>query len=158
MTHARDGWKKLGILIALCLAVQFFGAAFTFSSVNTWYPGLVKPTFNPPAWVFGPVWSALYLSMVIAAWAVWTSKNTGIKMAMRVFFLQLFLNFLWSVLFFGLRNPGLAFAEIVVLWLMILATVLSFLKIRPIAGWTLVPYLLWVSFAAVLNFAIWRLN
>ena len=151
-------WKKLGILIVLCLAVQFLGAAFTFSSVNTWYPGLVKPSFNPPAWVFGPVWSALYLSMVIAAWRVWTSDNPGTKKAMKTFFLQLFLNFLWSVLFFGLRNPGLAFAEIVVLWVMILATVLSFLKIRPVAGWILLPYLLWVSFASFLNFTIWRLN
>jgi translocator protein len=154
----QNAWKKLGILIALCLLVQFSGAAFTFSSVNTWYPGLVKPSFNPPAWVFGPVWSVLYLSMVIAAWMVWISENPGTKSAMKIFLLQLFLNFLWSVFFFGFRNPGLAFAEIVVLWVMILATVLSFFKIRPAAGGILIPYLLWVSFAAVLNFTIWRLN
>ena len=124
-----------------------------------WYAGLQKPSWNPPNWIFGPVWTALYTTMAIAAWLVW--KRGGFasqRVALSLFLAQLLLNALWSPLFFGLRQPALAFADIVLLWLALLGTVAAFWKARPIAGALLVPYLAWVTFASALNFAIWRIN
>jgi tryptophan-rich sensory protein len=124
-----------------------------------WYAQLRKPTWNPPGWIFGPVWTALYTMMAIAAWLVWRRGGFAVRrVSLGLFLLQLLLNALWSPLFFGLHNPALAFVEIVMLWLAILATLLAFWKVRRGVGLLLAPYLAWVSFAAVLNFTLWRLN
>ena len=142
--------------LTLCFAAS---ATAVFVSTDGWYAGLRKPSWNPPSWVFGPAWTALYLLMAVAAWLVWREggwKAQGRVLA--VFLMQWLLNALWTPLFFGLHRPGLALAEIVALWLAIAATLWSFWRVRKLAGLLLVPYLAWVSFAAVLNFAIWQLN
>jgi tryptophan-rich sensory protein len=142
------------------LALSFTAAAMGgFFLPGEWYAGLRKPSWNPPNWIFGPVWTVLYATMAVAAWLVW--KRGGFaaqRFALALFLMQLLLNALWSPLFFGLRDPGLAFADIVLLWLAVLATVVAFWKTRPLTGALLVPYLAWVTFASVLNFAMWRLN
>lgn len=145
--------------LALCFAVAGIGAAKTYSSIATWYAGLDKPSFTPPNWIFAPVWTLLYVMMAVSAWLVWKKRGFG-SAALPFFFfaLQLILNGLWSWIFFGMHLPGAAFAEIVFLWCAILAAMLSFWKVSPFAGGLLLPYLLWVSFAGFLNFAIWRLN
>jgi tryptophan-rich sensory protein len=132
----------------------------TARGVQDWYPTLVKPSFNPPSWVFGPVWTLLYLMMGIAAFLVWQKgeDRDPVKIALVLFGLQLVLNGLWSVLFFGMQRPGVAFAEILLLWLAIAATMVSFWRLVPSAGLLMAPYLAWVSFAAVLNGSIWMLN
>lgn len=142
--------------LALCFAAT--GTA-TFVSIDGWYAALQKPSWNPPAWVFGPAWTVLYIFMAVAAWLVW--RQGGWKAqgrALGLFLVQWVLNALWTPLFFGLHRPGLAFAEIVILWLAIAATLAAFWRINKVAGALLVPYLAWVTFAAALNFAIWRLN
>jgi tryptophan-rich sensory protein len=144
------------LFLAACFGAAAFGAQF---APGEWYAGLNKPPWNPPNWIFGPVWTALYLMMAISGWLVWQARGFGgAAGALGCFAVQLLLNAAWSWLFFGLHRPGLAFAEIVVLWAAILATILLFRKIRPLAGALLVPYLLWVSFAAVLNLRLWQLN
>ena len=133
----------------------------TRSAITTWYPTLVKPVINPPNWIFAPVWSMLYIMMGIAAGLVWSRidfEKEAVKKALIFFAVQLALNALWSYLFFGLQNPMLAGIEIVILWLMIFETYTKFVKINKIAGYLLIPYLLWVSFATVLNASIWWLN
>jgi tryptophan-rich sensory protein len=142
--------------LALCFAAAGTAA---FVSIDGWYAALQKPSWNPPAWVFGPAWTVLYISMAVAAWLVW--REGGWKAhgrALGLFLVQWVLNALWTPLFFGLQRPDLAFAEIVVLWLVLAATLAAFWRINKVAGALLVPYLAWVSFAAALNFAIWRLN
>jgi len=149
-TLALAGWLVL-CFAAACTAI--------FVSTDGWYAGLSKPSWNPPAWVFGPAWSLLYVLMAVAAWLIW--REGGWKAqgrALGLFLLQWLLNALWTPLFFGLHRPGLAFVEIVILWLVIAATLVSFWRVRKVAGVLLVPYLAWVSFAAALNFTIWRLN
>lgn len=148
-------------VIVTCLAIGYLSGIVTKSSILTWYPTLVKPSFNPPNWVFSPVWSMLYIMMGIAAGLVWDrieSEKEMVKKALVLFAIQLALNALWSYLFFGLKNPMLAGLEIIVLWLMIYETYIQFAKINKIAGYLFIPYLLWVSFAAVLNASIWFLN
>jgi len=142
------------------LALSFTAAAIGgFFLPGEWYAGLRKPSWNPPNWIFGPVWTVLYATMAVAAWLVWRRGGfAGQRFALSFFLMQLLLNALWSPLFFGLRNPGLAFVNIVLLWLAVLATVFAFWKTRPLTGALLVPYLAWVTFASVLNFALWRLN
>ena len=138
-----------------------FGAALTgvFVSTGGWYAQLVKPAWNPPGWVFGPVWTLLYSMMAVAAWLVWQRGGwAGQRWPLGLYLLQWALNALWTPLFFGLQRPGLAFAEITVLACAVLATLVSFWKVRRSAGALMVLYALWVGFAAVLNFAIWRLN
>jgi len=145
--------------LALCLAVSALGAAATATSVGTWYRTLVKPPFNPPDWIFAPVWSALYFMMAIAAWRVW--RRGGLRQArsaLTLFVMQLALNLAWSIVFFGMRAIGAALVEITVLLLAILATTLVFWRRDRVAGLLLVPYAAWVAFAAVLNAALWRLN
>jgi translocator protein len=142
--------------LALCFAAS--GTA-VFVSTGGWYAGLHKPLWNPPAWVFGPAWTLLYMMMAVAAWLVW--REGGWKKqrrALELFLLQWLLNALWTPLFFGMHRPGLAFAEITALWLVLAATLISFWRVRKAAGVLLVPYLAWVSFAAALNFTIWQLN
>lgn len=147
----------LVVSIAVCFAAAGLGSAWTAKSVGTWYEALAKPPWNPPNWVFGPVWSVLYLLMGIALWLVW--RKIGLLAApVVVFAVQLVLNTAWSALFFGLQNPGAAFAEIVLLWVAIAATIVVFWRATPVAGIMLLPYIAWVTFAAVLNFTIWRLN
>jgi tryptophan-rich sensory protein len=149
----------LVVAIATVFAAAAVGGAATSSSVGTWYAALQKPSFSPPAWVFGPVWTALYLMMAIAAWLVWLKRGfADAQLPLALFGLQLALNMAWSILFFGLRSPGLALADIVLLWLAIAATLVVFWRVCPTAGALLIPYLVWVSFAAVLNHSLWTLN
>ena len=160
-----NNFFKLVIAIAVSEVAGIIGAFFTTPSIAGWYAGIVKPALNPPAWVFGPVWTTLFALMGIAAFLIWSSyaeasadKKKGIKVALILFGTQLVLNTLWSIIFFGLHSPGGALIEIVFLWLAILATIIAFYKISKLAAWLLVPYILWVSFAMYLNYAIWALN
>ena len=158
MKNAGSLWMLL-LFLALCFAVSGMGAIFTSRSVSEWYPVLQKPSWNPPAWVFGPVWTVLYLMMAIAAWMVW--RRRGFRegaAALLIFAFQLALNAAWSPLFFGLRNPLAGLLDIIPLWAAILVTIAAFRKISPLAAALLIPYWLWVSFATALNFMIWRLN
>lgn len=152
----------IGIIsaIVVCQLAGAIGAVFTTPSIPTWYAGLNKPSFQPPNWLFGPAWTLLYTLMGIALYLIWTKglSAAGVKTALVVFGIQLLLNTLWSILFFGMKNPALALIEIVILWVAILLTLVRFYAISRTAGLLLVPYLLWVSFATVLNFSIVRLN
>ncbi|HWA46908.1 MAG TPA: TspO/MBR family protein [Dongiaceae bacterium] len=152
-------WLPLGILLAIVFVVAGIGGAVTAASVDTWYRALAKPAINPPDWIFGPVWTALYILMALAAAVVWR-RGAGYerRLAMSFFFAQLALNLGWSCLFFGLHLIGGAFAWLLLLWTAIAGTLIAFWRIDRRAGWLLIPYLAWVSFAGVLNFLIWRLN
>jgi len=145
--------------ILLVAIASFLGYLFTNQAVKDWYPTLLKPELNPPSWIFGPVWSVLYLMMGIALYLVRIKPaNTGVKIAIVFFYIQLALNVLWSYSFFMLHSPHLGLLNIIVLWVMIIITVFLFFGQSKIAGWLLIPYLLWVSFASYLNFSIWFLN
>lgn len=151
---------KLIISILIPLLVGTTAGLFTSSGVKGWYAVANKPWFNPPNWIFAPVWTSLYVLMGIALFLVWKSDvAVNIKKtALTLFAAQLVLNFFWSFIFFKLQQPGWAFAEIILMWLMILMTIWWFGKISSTAAWLLVPYICWVSFASVLNYSIWRLN
>lgn len=146
--------------IIICQLAGIIGSIFTAPSIPNWYANINKPSFRPPNWVFAPVWTTLYLLMGIALFLILRKglNEKGIKMAIAVFALQLVLNSLWSFLFFGLKSPFAAFIEIIFLWAAILMSIILFFRISRVAGALLIPYILWVSFASVLNFAIWRLN
>ncbi|MHB9134537.1 MAG: TspO/MBR family protein [Armatimonadota bacterium] len=148
----------LVVFIVVCLLAGAIGSLFTTPSIASgWYASLPRPPWNPPSWLFGPVWTTLYILMGVSAWLVWRKAGfRGAALPMTFFAIQLLLNIAWSVIFFGLHQVGLAFAEILLLWLAILATLITFWKRTPVAGVLLLPYLLWVSFAATLNYAIWR--
>lgn len=150
----------LFVFIAIAELAGIVGSFFTVSAIPTWYATIAKPTWNPPSWVFGPVWTMLYAIMGIAAFLIWRKgwDQKAVKIALGIFGVQLFLNAIWSVIFFGFKNPGWAFVDIVFLWIAIVATMVLFAKVSKPALWLLVPYLLWVSFASVLNFTIWDLN
>jgi tryptophan-rich sensory protein len=149
----------LALSVGVCFAVAGVGSLFTRPAIKGWYAALQKPSWTPSNWIFGPVWSALYLSMAIAAWLVWRRAGfAGARLPLTLFALQLLLNLAWTGVFFGLRMPGAAFAEIVLLWLFILATTAAFWPLSRAAAWLMVPYLLWVTYAATLNYGIWRLN
>lgn len=150
---------KLSFSVLICLIAGFIGSFFTTPSITTWYATLNKPIISPPNWLFAPVWTTLYILMGIALFLVWMKNDKKqIKLAFIFFFTQLTLNSLWSILFFGLKSPFLALLEIIVLWLFILLTIIKFFKIKKLAGWLMIPYLVWVSFASVLNFLIFQLN
>jgi len=151
---------QLIVCILLCGSAGLIGGLFTARSVRTWYPTIAKPWFNPPAWVFGPAWTLLYLLMGISLYLVWRTMGAedARRAALLFFFLQLLFNAGWSVVFFGMRRIFLAFVEICVLWILIAGTVLLTLRISAPAAYLLIPYLLWVTFALVLNYSIWRLN
>ena len=152
-------WLALIVFLVVCLAAAGIGGAVTTPKIGNWYATLAKPSWNPPNWIFGPVWSALYFCMAVAAWLVWRQGGfTGAKVPLTLFAVQLILNVLWSCIFFGLEMPGLAFVEVLFLWLAIAATMVTFWRISTVAGILFAPYLAWVSFASVLNFTIWRLN
>jgi translocator protein len=147
---------SLLVWLALCLAAGWFGSHY---QPGAWYAQLQKPSFNPPAWVFAPVWTALYVLMAVAAWLVWRERRRAqVYPALALFIVQLGLNAAWTWIFFGWQRPGAALLEILALWLALLATLLAFRRVRRTAGLLLWPYLLWVSFAAALNFQFWRLN
>jgi len=151
---------KLFISILIPLLVGGISGYFTSSGVNGWYAVANKPWFNPPNWIFAPVWTSLYILMGIALFLVWKSGAVAAvkQTAVTLFAIQLTLNFFWSIIFFKLQQPGWAFAEIIVMWVMILLTIFWFGKISSAAAWLLVPYISWVSFASVLNYSIWQLN
>ena len=142
--------------LALSFAAGFVGSRFTPSQ---WYQQLVKPSWTPPGAVFGPVWSVLYIMMGIAAWMVWRNGEFNrVVTPLTLFIVQLVLNALWSYFFFGTHRPALAYLDIVVLWVIIVLTMVTFWRVSPVAGGLLIPYLAWVTFASFLNLAIWRLN
>ncbi len=157
---------KLIIAVGVCELAGVVGSIFTVSSISTWYAGLIKPVLNPPSWVFGPAWITLYFLMGVAAFLIWSSyakatdgqRRRTIKIALGIFGVQLFLNAIWSIIFFGLKNPGWAFVDITLLWLAIVGTIIVFSKVSRPAMLLLLPYILWVSFAGYLNYSIWTLN
>jgi len=156
---ANRQWLALAVCLLICFAVAGVGGALTSMGLGPWYDSLKKPPWNPPAWVFVPVWTVLYGLMAVAAWLVWRRRDVRpAKQALRLFAVQLALNLGWSALFFGMRGPAWAFFEILLLWTAIAATVVLFWRVRPLAGMLLVPYLLWVGFAALLNGTIVTLN
>lgn len=144
---------RLVVLVLICEGVGIVGSLVTVPAITGWYMGLNKPFFSPPNWIFGPVWTTLYLLMGVSWFLVWSKK-----ISKKWFYIQLALNFLWSYIFFGLHNAGLALAEILFMWIAIVMTIRDFYKTSRTASWLLVPYVLWVSFAAFLNFSIWVLN
>lgn len=151
---------KLLLTITVSLLAGVIGSLFTTPAIQGWYATLIKPEFNPPSWIFAPVWTILYIMMGVAAFLVWKQGRElrNVVLPLGIFTVQLILNALWSIIFFGIRDPKLAFIEILLLWLAILATIITFRKVSRPAGWLLVPYLLWVSFASYLTFTIWMLN
>lgn len=152
---------RIALVVTTCLLVGYFSGMETKDSVTTWFPTLVKPVFNPPSWVFFPVWTTLYILIGVAGGMIWNHLETDkelVRKAFLFFIIQLGLNALWSYLFFGLHNPLIAFIEIIILWLFIFETYNQFKKIDKVAGYLFLPYLAWVSFAMILNGSIWWLN
>jgi len=151
---------KLVFSILICQGVGIAGALWTAPNVDTWYAGLTKPSFTPPAWVFGPVWTLLYLMMAVSVWLIWTKglHAPGVRKAVFLFCLQLVVNGCWSFLFFGIRSPLAGLINICLLWWLIGLTIILFYRIHKSAGMLLVPYGIWVGFALVLNFSLWQLN
>ena len=150
---------KLFISIMIPLVIGFTSGFFTASGVNEWYTTLNRPSFNPPNWLFGPVWTTLYILMGISLYLVWKQPASDARnAAIWIFALQLTLNFFWSIIFFYWHQIGIALIEIIVLWVLILLMIYRFYHINPTAAWLNIPYLLWVSFATVLNAAYWKLN
>ncbi len=151
---------KLIIALAIPVAIGAIAGSFTATSVNGWFTSLIKPDFNPPNWLFAPVWTTLYIMMGFSSFMVWNSKKKGKQKnkALGIYMIQLLFNFLWSFIFFYAQEPGWALVDIILMWMLILITILQFGKISSTAAWLLVPYICWVSFAAILNFAIWKLN
>ncbi|MFZ3383669.1 MAG: TspO/MBR family protein [Candidatus Methanoperedens sp.] len=151
---------KLIVSITICLFAGFLGSFFTIPAIPTWYAALTKPTFAPPDWLFFPVWTTLFVMMGISLYLVWRrgTEDQEVKNALVLFAVQLILNVMWSAAFFGLRSPLSGLIEISILWISIAFTIMFFMKISRIAGLLLIPYIIWVSFAAILNFFIWRLN
>ncbi len=160
--------KKFGSLVislAIAQLAGFLGSIFTISSIPTWYQTINKPSFLPPNWLFAPVWTTLFVLMGISAWLVWKQYTQAkkldkqkIRSALLVYGGQLLLNIAWSMIFFGWQMPWLAFLEIILLWMAILFTIILFYRIHHVAAWLLLPYLGWVSFAAVLTYAVAQLN
>jgi len=153
-------YKRLIISLALPQLAGIVGSLFTTSAIPTWYAGLEKPSFSPPNWLFGPVWIILYILMGSSVYLVWQKieENKKVRGALWLFWIHLVFNATWSIIFFGLRNPGLAFLNIITIWLLIIVLIIKFWKFSYWSSYLLIPYLLWVSFASGLNYFIWRLN
>jgi tryptophan-rich sensory protein len=152
-------WLKLIASILLCQLAGLIGSLTTFSEITGWYVTLAKPFFTPPNWVFGPVWLALYTLMGISFWFIWQKKpNKKTKTVMRIFAMQLALNALWSIVFFGFHSLLGGMILIILLWLLILICIIRFYEISKPAGWLLVPYIIWVTIATALNAGVWLLN
>jgi len=151
---------KLVVAVVVTQLAGIIGSLFTFSAIPTWYATLTKPELNPPSWIFGPVWTTLYLLMGVSAFLIWQKgwARKDVKIALSVYGVQLVLNALWSIVFFGMQNPGLALVNIALLFVSIVATMVLFYKISRPAMYLLIPYILWVSFASYLNYAIYALN
>lgn len=151
---------KLVVSIVLCELIGSIGSIFTAPSIPNWYASLTKPWFTPPNWVFAPVWITLFLLMGIALYLVWNKglEKKEVKLAVSVFGVQFILNVLWSLLFFGLQSPFYAFIEIIILWIVILVTIIKFYQISRPAAVILLPYIIWVTIAASLNYYVWILN
>ena len=155
MSRAASILGLTGWLVA-CFAAAALGGFFM---PGEWYAALRKPSWNPPSWIFGPVWTTLYAMMAVAAWLVWKRGGFAVqRRPLTLFLVQLALNAAWTLLFFGLHAPGVAFAEIVLLWVFIALTLAAFYPVSRVAAWLLAPYLVWVGFAAVLNGTLWRMN
>lgn len=154
MSRRLNPWAALSISLLLVAAVAVFGSRF---APGEWYQELAKPVWTPPNWLFGPAWTVLYVLMALAAWKVWIAVR-GIDRALVVYAVQLLLNAIWSWLFFGLQRVDLALADIIALWLWIVVTIVLFRRRDRLASMLLWPYLAWVTYAAALNFEIWRLN
>lgn len=151
---------RLIISVAVPLILGGLSGVFTSQSIETWYRFLKKPPFTPPSWIFAPVWIFLYITMGLAAFLIWNKgiELPDVKTALAAFLVQLALNFSWSLVFFGLRSPLGGLIVIAALWLAIVVTIILFWRVSPVPGLILIPYLLWVSFASYLNFAIWMIN
>lgn len=156
-TKRSKNYLMLLLFLAVCLAVGFFGSTVTVPAIPEWYAGLKKPLLNPPSFVFAPVWTTLYIMMAVAAWQIQSLKRKG-NAELILFFTQLVANVAWTFLFFGKKLLLASFIEIIILWFLILATMLSFFKLKKSAGWLMAPYLAWVSFASYLTCAVWLLN
>lgn len=156
--NAGIDWTKLALAVGLCLGTGFLGSLVTTPSIDNWYQTLNKPQFNPPNWIFAPVWTALFILMGISLYLVWISRSPKSKAAKHLFYLQLCLNVLWSYVFFGMHQPFLAFVDIVALWTAIFLTIKAFVPVSKAASYLLFPYIAWVSFAAFLNLSIVLLN
>lgn len=155
----RNDLIKLITAVSLTVVLGAVGGLVTAPEIPTWYAGLTKPSFNPPNWLFGPVWTTLYILMGISCYLVWKQQPSPERnKALSVFIIQFVLNFCWSFIFFGMHATGWALAEMILLWITILITIFSFARFSKTAAWLLVPYISWVSFAMLLNGAIWRLN
>jgi translocator protein len=155
-----NSFLKLTLAVIISELAGVIGTIFTFSAIPTWYATLAKPALNPPSWIFGPVWTTLYALMGIAAFLVWKKgwDRKDVQKALTIFGLQLILNAIWSIIFFGLHSPGWALVNIIAMWFAIVWTMILFYKLSKPAMWLLVPYILWVSFATYLNYSIWMLN
>lgn len=153
-------WMKLVISIGIPVAVGAIAGLFTNTEINTWYQDIDKPTWQPPGWVFGPVWTLLYVLMGVAFYLVWKSNAPAKakRMAITLWVIQLVFNFFWSFIFFRQHQIDWALAEILVLWFFILLTIIYFSRISKLAAWLMVPYISWVSFASLLTYAIYQLN
>jgi len=151
---------KLVVSIVACQCAGLIGSVFTTPAIPTWYATLDKPFFTPPSWLFAPAWITLYLLMAVAAFLVWRKGlgEEGVRCALILFLVQLVLNALWSVVFFGLQSPLYGMVVILALWVAILLTIIKFFRLSVAAGSLMLPYILWVSFASTLNIAIWLLN
>ena len=152
-------WLELAALIAVCEGVGLIGGRWTGPEIPRWYRALAKPSFNPPSWIFAPVWTTLYLLMAIAAWLVVNATSSSARtLGLSLFLFQLALNLAWSWIFFRKHALGAAALEVAVLWFAIGATTLAFAQVSPVAAWLMAPYWVWVTFASILNASIWRLN
>jgi tryptophan-rich sensory protein len=151
---------KLIIAVAIPVAVGATSGFFTISGVGSWFQTINKPSWNPPGWIFGPVWTTLYVLMGISLYLVWKSDASIVlkKTAICLFAVQMILNFFWSLIFFNQHQVGCALVEIIALWFFILLTIFAFAQVNKTAAWLLVPYISWVSFAMILNYTIWKLN
>lgn len=151
-------WTKILIMALGCLLLGTSSGLVTVSEIGSWYAGINKPTWNPPSWLFGPVWTLLYILMGVAAALVWHAKNTGTPKALQIFVIQFVLNLAWSPLFFYFHLIGLALVEMLVMWVLIIITIKQFYAIHKVAAYLLIPYLAWVSFATFLTATIYHLN
>lgn len=152
-------WISFVIFILLCFIVEFVGSFWIKEPVSTWYPTLAKPSWTPPDWVFGPVWTCLYIMIAVSGWLIYRAEYSHKRTIALMFYGgQLALNFIWSFLFFSLRSPALGLIDIVLLWLLISLTIIKARPVSPLASLLMIPYLVWVTYAASLNAGIWLLN
>ncbi|MBT5338660.1 tryptophan-rich sensory protein [Candidatus Falkowbacteria bacterium] len=149
---------RLFLMIVVCQLAGLIGSVFTTSNITSWYQNLTRPSFAPPNWVFAPVWTILFVLMAIALFIAWENKFKKAKLGLLFFVAQLVLNVFWSFLFFGLHNPWFALIEIIALLIFIILTTINFWRTNLWAGILMLPYIAWVGFATILNFAYWRLN